>query len=189
MWPPACQSGSSTEYRHRRRSSPGRTGSAWRHSSGWNACVRDQVPRPGSGGRRWFPATAGPAASLGGVTAASGRLYLVAPTVAAARINANSTTQRAAPGIFHLRIMDMATGQVAGDLPLPAYYGDPQPIYPGSTGGVVVSVRSPPGAMAAGAGLVFVDPQLGASDVVEAFAAIVPRNRTSKQFLFLDTIN
>lgn len=134
-------------------------------------CLR---PRSGTEAWQWRPAVVpgngGPGASLGGVTAASGRLYLVAPTVAAGRINANSTTQRAAPGMFHLRIMDMATGQVAGDLPLPAYYGDPQPIYPGSTGGVVVSVRSPPGAMAAGAGLVFVDPQLEASDVMEAFA-------------------
>jgi hypothetical protein len=100
------------------------------------------------------------------VTAAAGQLYVVAPASAAGRIDANSTTQRAAPGIFHLRIMDMATGQVTGDLPLPAYYGDPR-----TAGGVVVSVRLPPGVLAAGAGLVFVDPQLGSSDVVEAFAA------------------
>ncbi len=143
-------------------------------------CVASQFgveclhPRSGTEAWQWRPAVVpgngGPAAYFGGMTAASGRLYLVAPTGAAGRINANSTTQRAAPGTFHLRVMDMATGQVTGDLPLPAYYGDPQPIYPGGTGGVVVSVMSPPGVMAAGAGLVFVDPQLESSDVVEAFA-------------------
>jgi outer membrane protein assembly factor BamB len=145
-------------------------------AGGHRFCVASQFgveclhPRSGTEAWQWRPAVVpgngGPASSLGGVTAAAGQLYVVAPASAAGRIDANSTTQRAAPGIFHLRIMDMATGQVTGDLPLPAYYGDPR-----TAGGVVVSVRLPPGVLAAGAGLVFVDPQLGSSDVVEAFAA------------------
>jgi hypothetical protein len=96
-------------------------------------------------------------------------MYLVAPTSAARRINPESTSQRLAPGAFQLRVMDMATGRVIDDRPLPAYYGDPQPTaYSGI--GVVVSLDSPPGVEAAGAGLALVDPQFGEGDVVEAFA-------------------
>jgi hypothetical protein len=121
----------------------------------------------GTGIWEWRPAVVpghgGMAGPVGGVAAASGRLYVVAPTGAARRINPESLTQRSPPGAFHLRVMDMATGRVASDQPLPAYYG-------GGTG-VVVSVQSPSGVMAAGAGMVFVDPELYSNDVVEAFAS------------------
>ena len=59
--------------------------------------------------------------------------------------------------------MDRATGRLTGDQTLPAYYG--------GAAGVMVSVRSPRGATAAGADMVFVDPQLNSSDIAKAFVA------------------
>ena len=107
------------------------------------------------------PANGGQAGPSPGVVASSERLYLVAPTEAARRIDSQSTTQQSPPGTFDLRVTNMATGQVVEDQPLPAYYGGSQ--------GVVVSVDAPPGVMAVGTAVVLVSPQVQESDVVEAF--------------------
>lgn len=98
----------------------------------------------------------------GGAVAASGRLYTVVPTAAAKKIRRGSTTYRSAPGTFRLHVMDMSTGEVLNDIPLPAFYGGPN--------GVVVSPDSPPGVIAVSGQLVFVSPQVRETRVIEAFA-------------------
>jgi outer membrane protein assembly factor BamB len=96
-----------------------------------------------------------------GVAASDNELYTIAPTPAAAKIDTESTTERSAPGTFVLRVMDMITGQVTRSQPLPAYYG--------GASGVVTSVASPPGVAAVTGSTVLITPELGESDVVEAF--------------------
>jgi hypothetical protein len=98
----------------------------------------------------------------GGIAATDGRLYVVAPTEAARAIDSSSTTQKAPPGAFHLRGTDIATGQVTLDQPLPSHYGGPSR--------VVASVDTPPGAVAAGDGTVFVSPENHGTDVVMAIS-------------------
>lgn len=93
--------------------------------------------------------------------AANGRLYDIAATPAAARINPESTTQRSAPGTFILQVRDIATGHVITTRPLPAYYGG------GSS--VVVSVDDPPGVAAADGPMVLVTPEFGEPGAVEGF--------------------
>jgi outer membrane protein assembly factor BamB len=93
--------------------------------------------------------------------AANGRLYDIAATPAAARVNPESTTQRSAPGTFILQVRDIATGHVITTRPLPAYYGG------GSS--VVVSVDDPPGVAAADGPMVLVTPEFGEPGAVEGF--------------------
>jgi len=90
-----------------------------------------------------------------------GILYLIAPTVAAARIDTGSTTQRSGPGIFRLVAVNLAGGAVTLSIPLPAFYGGPD--------GVVVSLISPPGVEAVSDGTVIISPQFHETDITEAF--------------------
>lgn len=100
-----------------------------------------------------------------GVVAADGRLYWAAPT-ALAPLSADPVQVRptAAPGLFTLGITDLADGALISNKPLPGYNQGPD--------GVGVSVSSPPGVLAVGAGAVFVSPQLRETEVVEAFRLI-----------------
>jgi hypothetical protein len=119
--------------------------------------------RTGTQTWQWRPvATPGQAAAnpSNGVVTAGGRLYLIAPTPAAGRINSQSVTQRST-GAFDLRVMDLATGRVVVTMPLPSYYG--------GTGGVVVSLDSPPGVAAVTGSEVLITPQTSETDVLEAF--------------------
>jgi hypothetical protein len=109
------------------------------------------------------PGNGGPAGTDPGIAASAGRLYLIAPTRAAESIDPESTTDRSPAGAFHLQVMDMATGKVIDDQPLPAFYAGPNQ--------VVVSVETPPGVVAVGAGTVFIEPELHETEVVEALPA------------------
>jgi outer membrane protein assembly factor BamB len=124
--------------------------------------------RTGAESWQWRPAvtpsqeSASPASTA---VATNGRLYLVAPTQAAAKIDSASTTQRSAPGTFVLQVMDIATGHVIATRPLPSFYAGPN--------GVVVSADSPPYVAEVDGPLVLVVPELGNPQVVEAFDMMI----------------
>ncbi len=68
-------------------------------------------------------------------------------TAAAKSIPTESTAYRVPAGAFQPQVIDMASGQVLGAAPLPAFYGGGE--------GVVVSPDGPPGVLALGNGEVF----------------------------------
>lgn len=120
--------------------------------------VQCQNARTGALSWTWHPVATpgqgGPGEYFGGVVADSGRLYLVAPAQ-------TSISPSPAGAAFDLMVLDMATGKVIDDRPLPAYNGGPEVIS--------VSVDSPPGVLAVAPGEVFVSPQFRETPVVEAF--------------------
>lgn len=127
-------------------------------------------PRSGAAAWQWQPVAQPPPqmgsllfSSLGppGVVATSNRLYWAAPTSAApARADPPSASSTPGPGLFELRVTDLATGNPIANIPLPRYNGGPN--------GVGVSLSSPPGVVSVGAGVAFVSPQINETVVVEA---------------------
>jgi outer membrane protein assembly factor BamB len=120
--------------------------------------------RTGAESWQWRPAVTPsqePGTSTGFAAAAGSRLYFVAPTPAAAKINSESTTQRSAPGTFTLQARDITTGHLIATRPLPSYYG--------GDSGVVASLDTPPGVAAVTGSTVLVTPEHAETYVVEAF--------------------
>ncbi|GAA4154846.1 hypothetical protein GCM10022286_02920 [Gryllotalpicola daejeonensis] len=97
-----------------------------------------------------------------GAVAENGRLHLVEPTAAAAKIPPASTSYRAKPGAFRLLTLDLASGRVIAAQALPAFYRGPD--------GVVTSVDVPPAVVAVAAGHSVVSPEFHETSTVEAFA-------------------
>lgn len=95
-----------------------------------------------------------------GLALLGGKLFVAAPTAAAAKINPSSGTRRSAPGTFLLMGFSANNGTVVTSQGLPAYFNR-------SSRSLVVSDTHPPEVRGEVKGLVLVAPTVG-SGVVEA---------------------